>query len=160
MDPSHKPWESPTANMGRWMLKYSIFLFFCQYCMFWTSWPGMIKLLYNVVSNLFPGRYLYLLNSFGFQKPLVMRTRIAYKLNNRDVLEEGQINNFPRDLWGLFVHEVVNDFNAQALIILVWEEVFMHRFLFFISEKLLLAVSSDTANLLFSILLSGGTVGL
>lgn len=36
----------------------------------------------------------------------------------------------------------------------------MHRFLFFISEKLLLAVSSDTANLLFSILLSGGTVGL
>ncbi|KAH9709068.1 AP-1 complex subunit gamma-2 [Citrus sinensis] len=56
------------------------------------------KLLYNVVSNLFPGRYLYLLNSFGFQKPLVMRTRIAYKLNNRDVLEEGQINNFPRDL--------------------------------------------------------------
>lgn len=37
-------------------------------------------------------------NSQHGKKPLVMRTRIAYKLNNRDVLEEGQINNFPRDL--------------------------------------------------------------
>lgn len=36
----------------------------------------------------------------------------------------------------------------------------MHGFLFFISEKLPLAISSDRANLLFSILLSGGTVGL
>ncbi|KAK9188948.1 hypothetical protein WN944_020353 [Citrus x changshan-huyou] len=37
-------------------------------------------------------------NSQHGKKPLVMRTRIAYKLDNRDVLEEGQINNFPRDL--------------------------------------------------------------
>lgn len=28
-----------------------------------------------------------------------MRIRIAYKMNNKDVLEEGQINNFPQGLW-------------------------------------------------------------
>ena len=33
-----------------------------------------------------------------FQKSIVMRIRIAYKMNNKDVLEEGQINNFPRGL--------------------------------------------------------------
>ncbi|KAK6922155.1 Clathrin/coatomer adaptor, adaptin-like, N-terminal [Dillenia turbinata] len=32
------------------------------------------------------------------KKPLVMRIRIAYKVNGKDTLEEGQINNFPRDL--------------------------------------------------------------
>ncbi|KAK1555199.1 hypothetical protein Q3G72_023262 [Acer saccharum] len=32
------------------------------------------------------------------KKSLVMRIRIAYKLNNKDVLEEGQISNFPRGL--------------------------------------------------------------
>lgn len=32
------------------------------------------------------------------QKSLVMRIRIAYKTNDKDVLEEAQINNFPRDL--------------------------------------------------------------
>lgn len=37
---------------------------------------------------------------FGFQKSLVMRMRINYKANDKDVLEEGQINNFPRGLWG------------------------------------------------------------
>lgn len=37
-------------------------------------------------------------NSLHGKKPLVMRIRIAYKMNNKDVLEEGQINNFPRDL--------------------------------------------------------------
>lgn len=37
---------------------------------------------------------------FCFQKSLVMRVRINYKVNDKDVLEEGQINNFPRDLWG------------------------------------------------------------
>ncbi|KAL0372399.1 UNVERIFIED_CONTAM: AP-1 complex subunit gamma-2, partial [Sesamum calycinum] len=35
---------------------------------------------------------------FGFQKSLVMRVRINYKVNDKDVLEEGQISNFPRDL--------------------------------------------------------------
>ncbi|XP_022776055.1 AP-1 complex subunit gamma-2-like isoform X1 [Durio zibethinus] len=37
-------------------------------------------------------------NSQQGKKSLVMRIRIAYKMNNKDVLEEGQINNFPRDL--------------------------------------------------------------
>ncbi|KAI7728830.1 hypothetical protein M8C21_023809 [Ambrosia artemisiifolia] len=32
------------------------------------------------------------------KKSLVMRIRISYKLNNKDMLEEGQISNFPRDL--------------------------------------------------------------
>lgn len=32
------------------------------------------------------------------KKSLVMRIRIAYKLNNKDMLEEGQITKFPRDL--------------------------------------------------------------
>ncbi|KAI4314294.1 hypothetical protein L6164_027217 [Bauhinia variegata] len=32
------------------------------------------------------------------KKSLVMRIRIAYKINGKDTLEEGQINNFPRDL--------------------------------------------------------------
>ncbi|RVW47209.1 AP-1 complex subunit gamma-2 [Vitis vinifera] len=42
--------------------------------------------------------YFIVTKSCHFQKPLVMRIRIAYKMNNKDVLEEGQINNFPRDL--------------------------------------------------------------
>ncbi|KAK6252569.1 hypothetical protein QUC31_014289 [Theobroma cacao] len=37
-------------------------------------------------------------NSQHGKKSLVMRIRIAYKMNNKDVLEEGQISNFPRDL--------------------------------------------------------------
>ncbi|KAJ0038201.1 hypothetical protein Pint_23024 [Pistacia integerrima] len=37
-------------------------------------------------------------NSQHGKKSLVMRIRIAYKVNNKDTLEEGQINNFPRDL--------------------------------------------------------------
>ncbi|KAF2302483.1 hypothetical protein GH714_036536 [Hevea brasiliensis] len=37
-------------------------------------------------------------NSQHGKKALVMRIRIAYKLNNKDMLEEGQINNFPQDL--------------------------------------------------------------
>ncbi|KAK6791330.1 hypothetical protein RDI58_010411 [Solanum bulbocastanum] len=32
------------------------------------------------------------------KKALVMRIRISYKVNNKDVLEEGQVSNFPRDL--------------------------------------------------------------
>ncbi|XP_028801850.1 AP-1 complex subunit gamma-2 isoform X1 [Neltuma alba] len=32
------------------------------------------------------------------KKNLVMRIRIAYKINGKDTLEEGQINNFPREL--------------------------------------------------------------
>ncbi|KAI3467496.1 hypothetical protein Pfo_024159 [Paulownia fortunei] len=37
-------------------------------------------------------------NSQHGKKSLVMRIRISYKANDKDVLEEGQINNFPRDL--------------------------------------------------------------
>ncbi|CAA0818295.1 AP-1 complex subunit gamma-2 [Striga hermonthica] len=37
-------------------------------------------------------------NSQHGKKSLVMRIRISYKVNGKDVLEEGQINNFPRDL--------------------------------------------------------------
>ncbi|XP_047319788.1 AP-1 complex subunit gamma-2-like [Impatiens glandulifera] len=37
-------------------------------------------------------------NSQHGKKSLVMRIRIGYKLNNKDVLEEGQISNFQRDL--------------------------------------------------------------
>lgn len=37
-------------------------------------------------------------NSQHGKKSLVMRIRIAYKMNSKDMLEEGQINNFPRDL--------------------------------------------------------------
>ncbi|GAV80825.1 LOW QUALITY PROTEIN: Adaptin_N domain-containing protein/Alpha_adaptinC2 domain-containing protein, partial [Cephalotus follicularis] len=37
-------------------------------------------------------------NSQHGKKSLVMRIRIAYKVNNKDVLEEGQINNFPPGL--------------------------------------------------------------
>ncbi|OAY61555.1 AP-1 complex subunit gamma-2 [Manihot esculenta] len=37
-------------------------------------------------------------NSQHGKKALVMRIRIAYKLNNKDMLEVGQINNFPQDL--------------------------------------------------------------
>ncbi|KAG7974848.1 hypothetical protein I3843_06G068500 [Carya illinoinensis] len=37
-------------------------------------------------------------NSQHGKKSLVMRMRIAYKFNNEDILEEGQINNFPRGL--------------------------------------------------------------
>ncbi|KAH1098331.1 hypothetical protein J1N35_015252 [Gossypium stocksii] len=37
-------------------------------------------------------------NSQHRNKSLVMRVRIAYKTNNKDVLEERQINNFPQNL--------------------------------------------------------------
>ncbi|PON59284.1 Adaptor protein complex AP-1, gamma subunit [Parasponia andersonii] len=37
-------------------------------------------------------------NSQHGKKSLVMRIRIAYKMNNKDILEEGQVNNFPRGL--------------------------------------------------------------
>ncbi|KAG4163025.1 hypothetical protein ERO13_D01G146850v2 [Gossypium hirsutum] len=37
-------------------------------------------------------------NSQHGKKSLVMRIRIAYKINNKDVVEEGQVSNFPRDL--------------------------------------------------------------
>ncbi|XP_019421654.1 PREDICTED: AP-1 complex subunit gamma-2-like [Lupinus angustifolius] len=37
-------------------------------------------------------------NSQHGKKSLVMRIRIAYKINGKDTLEEGQINNFPRGL--------------------------------------------------------------
>ncbi|KAL3631045.1 hypothetical protein CASFOL_024029 [Castilleja foliolosa] len=36
-------------------------------------------------------------NSQHGKKSLVMRTRISYKVNDKDVLEEGQVSNFPRD---------------------------------------------------------------
>ncbi|KAI3763566.1 hypothetical protein L2E82_13500 [Cichorium intybus] len=41
---------------------------------------------------------LRLTNNQHGKKSLVMRIRISYKLNNKDMLEEGQISNFPRDL--------------------------------------------------------------
>ncbi|XP_077237790.1 AP-1 complex subunit gamma-2-like [Tasmannia lanceolata] len=41
---------------------------------------------------------LSLNNSQHGQKALAMRIRIAYKVNNQDVLEQGQINNFPPGL--------------------------------------------------------------
>uniref|UniRef100_A0A1J3K3X0 AP-1 complex subunit gamma n=1 Tax=Noccaea caerulescens TaxID=107243 RepID=A0A1J3K3X0_NOCCA len=37
-------------------------------------------------------------NSQRGKKPIVMRMRVGYKINGKDVLEEGQINNFPREL--------------------------------------------------------------
>ncbi|KAL0334179.1 UNVERIFIED_CONTAM: AP-1 complex subunit gamma-2 [Sesamum angustifolium] len=37
-------------------------------------------------------------NSQHGKKSLVMRMRISYKVNDKDVLEEGQVNNFPRGL--------------------------------------------------------------
>ncbi|KAL4318328.1 hypothetical protein GQ457_18G021770 [Hibiscus cannabinus] len=37
-------------------------------------------------------------NSQHGKKSLVMRIRIAYKMNGKEVLEEGQVNNFPREL--------------------------------------------------------------
>eukprot|EP00252_Welwitschia_mirabilis_P004363 TRINITY_DN1469_c0_g1_i6.p1 TRINITY_DN1469_c0_g1~~TRINITY_DN1469_c0_g1_i6.p1 ORF type:complete len:906 (+),score=208.03 TRINITY_DN1469_c0_g1_i6:268-2985(+) len=37
-------------------------------------------------------------NSQHGQKPLAMRVRIAYKVNGQDVVEQGQVNNFPGGL--------------------------------------------------------------
>uniref|UniRef100_A0A0D6R6I1 AP-1 complex subunit gamma n=1 Tax=Araucaria cunninghamii TaxID=56994 RepID=A0A0D6R6I1_ARACU len=37
-------------------------------------------------------------NSQHGQKPLAMRLRIAYKVNGQDVVEQGQVNNFPAGL--------------------------------------------------------------
>ncbi|XP_071692165.1 AP-1 complex subunit gamma-2-like isoform X2 [Rutidosis leptorrhynchoides] len=56
-------------------------------------------------SNTLPGngsgsitQKLRVTNSQHGKKSIVMRIRISYKLNNKDMLEEGQISNFPRDL--------------------------------------------------------------
>ncbi|KAK8962344.1 AP-1 complex subunit gamma-1 [Platanthera guangdongensis] len=45
--------------------------------------------------NGFITQSLSITNNQHGQKPLAMRIRIAYKVNNRDVLEQGQINSFP-----------------------------------------------------------------
>ncbi|KZV23411.1 hypothetical protein F511_17371 [Dorcoceras hygrometricum] len=37
-------------------------------------------------------------NSQHGKKSLIMRMRISYKVNDKDILEEGQVSNFPRDL--------------------------------------------------------------
>ncbi|KAL8269075.1 hypothetical protein R6Q59_002873 [Mikania micrantha] len=56
-------------------------------------------------SNTLPGggngsitQKLQVTNNQHGKKSLIMRIRISYKLNNKDMLEEGQISNFPRDL--------------------------------------------------------------
>ncbi|KAL6566505.1 hypothetical protein OROGR_002120 [Orobanche gracilis] len=49
-------------------------------------------------SNEYITQKLRVSNSQHGKKSLVMRVRINYKVNGKDVLEEGQINNFPRDL--------------------------------------------------------------
>ncbi|GKB28959.1 adaptor protein complex AP-1, gamma subunit [Tanacetum coccineum] len=56
-------------------------------------------------SNALPGngngsitQKLRVTNNQHGKKSLVMRIRISYKLNNKDMLEEGQISNFPRGL--------------------------------------------------------------
>ncbi|CAI9278334.1 unnamed protein product [Lactuca saligna] len=56
-------------------------------------------------SNTLPGngsgsitQKLQVTNNQHGKKSVVMRIRISYKLNNKDMLEEGQISNFPRDL--------------------------------------------------------------
>ncbi|KAI3733533.1 hypothetical protein L6452_12976 [Arctium lappa] len=56
-------------------------------------------------SNTLPGsgngsitQKLHVTNRQHGKKSLVMRIRLSYKLNNKDILEEGQISNFPRDL--------------------------------------------------------------
>lgn len=38
-----------------------------------------------------------------------MRIRISYKMNDKDILEEGQIKNFPPDLWGRMAVVVYSD---------------------------------------------------
>ncbi|CAN6454254.1 unnamed protein product [Victoria cruziana] len=43
-------------------------------------------------------QHLSVTNSLHRQKPLAMRIRIAYRVNNQDMLEQGQINNFPPGL--------------------------------------------------------------
>jgi hypothetical protein len=43
-----------------------------------------------------------------------MRIRITYKINGEDKLEEGQITNFPRDLWGKMVHASGHSGDAQS----------------------------------------------
>ncbi|KAL0296973.1 UNVERIFIED_CONTAM: AP-1 complex subunit gamma-2 [Sesamum radiatum] len=48
--------------------------------------------------NGFVSQKLRVSNSQHGKKSLVMRVRINYKVNDKDVLEEGQISNFPRDL--------------------------------------------------------------
>lgn len=82
-----------------------------------------------------------------FQKTLVMRMRIAYKMNGKDVLEEGQINNFPHNLWIWLIQRDVEDI--------------LHVPPFFsllISGKLLPTICSDRANLLFKFLYPVGAV--
>ncbi|KAL8227507.1 hypothetical protein R6Q57_015091 [Mikania cordata] len=56
-------------------------------------------------SNTLPGggngsitQKIQVTNNQHGKKSLIMRIRISYKLNNKDMLEEGQISNFPRDL--------------------------------------------------------------
>ncbi|XP_068649729.1 AP-1 complex subunit gamma-2-like [Aristolochia californica] len=73
---------------------------------FQAAVPKFIQLhLDPASSNILPGggigsirQSLTITNSQHGQKALAMRIRIAYKVNNQDVLEQGQINNFPSGL--------------------------------------------------------------
>ncbi|KAF3779096.1 AP-1 complex subunit gamma-2 [Nymphaea thermarum] len=71
---------------------------------FQAAVPKFIQLrLDPASSNVLPAggsitQRLSITNSLHGQKPLAMRIRIAYKVNNQDMLEQGQINNFPPGL--------------------------------------------------------------
>ncbi|KAJ6797801.1 AP-1 complex subunit gamma-2-like [Iris pallida] len=73
---------------------------------FQAAVPKFVQLhLDPATSNILPAKStgsitqtLTVTNNQHGQKPLAMRIRIAYKVNNQDKLEQGQINNFPSGL--------------------------------------------------------------
>lgn len=65
------------------------------------------------------------------QKSLVMRIRIAYKINGKETLEEGQISNFPRNIWSQMVGDHSGDAQSPTFFthIIITFAVFMfHSF--------------------------------
>lgn len=75
-----------------------------------------------------------------------MRIRIAYKMNNKDVLEEGQINNFPRDLWG----------DLKIVKMVLWCMGSFFSFFFFQLRSVSLVVCSHSAICCLILIFLGG----
>ncbi|KAK7250533.1 hypothetical protein RIF29_33035 [Crotalaria pallida] len=101
---SKQPGNSQTTNIQATFMNLSSDV--CTDFVFQAAVPKFLQLhLEPASSNTLPAggngsimQNMRVTNSQYGKKSLVMRIRIAFKINGKDTLEEGQINNFPRDI--------------------------------------------------------------
>lgn len=109
-DPSHRSCAFLIASMAR-CAKLCVLVFFERICCCSNAWCSMYQKWCTLFRILFFYFFVWQSSSklsscvqlcFYSQKSLVMRIRMNYKINDKDVLEEGQISNFPRNLWRIY----------------------------------------------------------